>query len=45
MVVWRSSDGPVPGNNLVYDSNRGTSYDLDQAEPQAITSGSVQVHH
>ncbi|MEV1000966.1 hypothetical protein [Nonomuraea sp. NPDC050202] len=44
LVIWRSSDGPVPGDTLVYDSSRGSSYDVDQAKPQAVTSGNVQVH-
>jgi hypothetical protein len=45
LVVWPLADGPIPAGNLTYDNRRGASFDLDQADPQAITSGSIQVHN
>lgn len=45
LVVWSLTEGPIPeGAELVYDTRPGAPLDLDLAEPQAITQGSVQVH-
>jgi hypothetical protein len=37
--VWRVSDGAI-----VYDNSYGTSEDIDNANPQAISGGSIVIH-
>ncbi len=45
LVAWPLADGPIPAGNITYDNRRGKSFDLDEADPQAITTGSIQVHN
>ncbi|MBC6466531.1 PKD domain-containing protein [Actinomadura alba] len=44
LVVWSTTDGENPGGKVLYDNRRGADYDLDLAEPQALTGGSFQAH-
>jgi hypothetical protein len=44
LVVWSLADGPYPGAKTLYDNSRKSHYDLDLAEPQPLSAGSVQVH-
>lgn len=44
LVVWRLADGDHPAEQIVFDSRRGADFDLDEAEPPPITSGSIQIH-
>jgi hypothetical protein len=37
--IWRISDG-----TLVYDNARGSSDDIDAANPQEIGGGSIVIH-
>jgi hypothetical protein len=43
MVVWDSTDGgPVPeGVPTLYDNRPGSSFDIDQADPQTIDQGVI----
>jgi hypothetical protein len=44
LVVWELSEGSFPGTSVVYDNRRGSDYDLDLANPQALGGGSFQAH-
>lgn len=44
IVIWPLADGPVPGSTPIYDNRRPAGFDIDIAEPQAITGGNVQLH-
>jgi hypothetical protein len=47
MVVWDSTrNGPIPeGVPAIYDNRAGTSFDVDEANPQAINQGIIQIQH
>ena len=45
VVVWDLTTGPYPVRSKLYDNRPSLEYDLDLADPQAITAGAVQVHH
>jgi hypothetical protein len=44
IVVWSLDEGPIPGAELAYDNQPGASFDVDMANPQPISAGSVAVH-
>jgi PKD repeat protein len=44
LVVWPLSAGPNPGTGTVYDNRPVAGYDLDQADPQPLSGGSLTVH-
>lgn len=44
LVVWPLSTGDHPAGTIVYDNRAGNNYDLDLADPQPLSGGSVQVH-
>ncbi|MEU4689489.1 PKD domain-containing protein [Actinoplanes sp. NPDC023714] len=43
MVVWDLTTGSYPGSVTVYDNQRGAGYDVDVADPRALTSGIVTI--
>jgi hypothetical protein len=47
VVVWDSTQhGPIPeGAPALYDNRAGTSFDLDQANPQTVNQGLIQIQH
>jgi endonuclease/exonuclease/phosphatase family metal-dependent hydrolase len=45
LVVWRLASGPNPSGTLVYDNAEGAGYDLDVANPQPISKGSISIHY
>ncbi|MCC2335079.1 PKD domain-containing protein [Cellulomonas wangsupingiae] len=42
-VVWEGGAGSYPAELPRYDTNRGSSYDLDQAQPSELRSGRVTI--
>jgi hypothetical protein len=44
VVAWPLEQGPIPTAPLAYDNRPGQSYDLDQANPQPIESGCINVN-
>jgi endonuclease/exonuclease/phosphatase family metal-dependent hydrolase len=44
IVIWPLADSPIPGGTPTYDNRRDAGFDVDVAEPQSITGGSVQIH-
>lgn len=42
-VVWPLSAGPIPPADPLYDTNLGAGYDVDVAEPRALTTGAVVI--
>ncbi|MET8053614.1 PKD domain-containing protein [Streptosporangium sp. NPDC005286] len=45
LVVWDLKTGAYPVRAKLYDNRPSLEYDLDLADPQEITAGSVQVHN
>jgi len=47
MVVWDSTaHGPIPdGVPAIYDNRAGTSFDIDDADPQPINQGVIVIQH
>jgi endonuclease/exonuclease/phosphatase family metal-dependent hydrolase len=49
LVAWPLASGSNPDeagrNALTYDNRRDASFDVDEADPQQISSGSIVVHH
>jgi hypothetical protein len=47
MVVWDSTaHGPIPdGVPLIYDNRPGSSFDVDEADPQSIYQGVITIQH
>jgi hypothetical protein len=44
VVVWPLAEGAYPTGNAVYDNRASAGYDVDVAEPQALTSGIITIH-
>ena len=44
IVVWNLDTGPNPGQDKVFDNRPLGGYDLDLADPQQITAGSIRIH-
>jgi hypothetical protein len=42
-AVWPLADGPYPQGDTLYDSQPGSSYDVDDATPQDLKSGAVLI--
>jgi hypothetical protein len=42
-VVWPLSAGTVPPGDLLYDTSPHASYDVDVAEPRALTTGATVI--
>ncbi|KMS66184.1 hypothetical protein ACM01_46260 [Streptomyces viridochromogenes] len=42
-VVWPLSAGDVPPENPLYDTSPGASWDLDRAQPKAVTAGAMVI--
>jgi endonuclease/exonuclease/phosphatase family metal-dependent hydrolase len=45
LVVWPLANGFIPGGTLAYDNVEGAGYDLDVADPQPISMGSISIHY
>jgi endonuclease/exonuclease/phosphatase family metal-dependent hydrolase len=45
LLVWNLASGPVPSGTLAYDNVEGAGYDLDVANPQPISKGSISIHY
>ncbi|MBQ0904550.1 PKD domain-containing protein [Micromonospora sp. U21] len=44
LVVWPLSAGENPGSTKLYDNRAVGGWDLDVADPQPLSGGSLQVH-
>lgn len=44
IVIWPLSESPIPSGTPTYDNRRSAGFDVDVAQPQDITGGSVQIH-
>ena len=44
-VIWPSAAGPIPVVPLIYDNRPGADFELADANPQDIESGTIQIHH